>query len=296
MRKFRDLADRLVDDCLIATHNDFLRPMDPPHDWFVSVHSSEYYYGFVNGTLDDTRWRRIGFAQRPNHAALVRRTRLEVAGTMLAARHALQYGIACNTAGGTHHAHRTWGSGYTVVNDLAIVAKVLLSEGAVSRILICDLDVHHGDGTAEIFAKDSRVFTFSMHCGDNFPCGLKGMPHLGLDRGDLDVEISPGTGDLGYLAALESHLPSALAEHNPDLVLYNAGVGVHAHDELGRLNLTWDGLRHREEAVLESCLSRGVPVACVIGGGYDRDPVNLAQRHAVLHHAAANAWRKYRLA
>lgn len=294
MRKFQDLADQLVLDGLIQSHADFLQPDDPPDWWFLLAHDEEYYRSFVDGTLDEARWRRIGFSQRPDHAALVRRTRLEVAGTVLAARQALRVGLSCNTAGGTHHAHSSWGSGYTALNDLAIAAKLLLEEGAVSSVLICDLDVHQGDGTAEILASEKRAFTLSVHCSDNFPFGFKGMRHLGRDQSDLDVGLRKNTGDQEYLAALAC-VPEALDSLKPELVLYDAGVDVHEDDDLGNLRISWAGLRSREEFVLEACLSRGIPTACVIGGGYDRDHSHLARRHALVHHAAAGAWERHGL-
>ncbi|CAE8703919.1 unnamed protein product, partial [Polarella glacialis] len=295
MWKFRNLADQLVSDGLFKSHAEFLTPKVPPDEWFLLAHDEEYYAGFVNATLDDVRWRRIGFTQTQDHEALVRRTKLEVGGTILAARYALRYGLACNTAGGTHHAHRAWGSGYCALNDLAVTAKLLLEERAASRILICDLDVHQGDGTAEILAGEPRAFTLSVHCAQNFPFGFKGMAHLGRDRSDLDAGLSRGTGDDEYLAALEAYIPAALEQHRPDLVLYDAGVDVHVDDDLGYFNLSWEGLRRREDFVLEACLSRNIPIACVIGGGYDRDEHHLARRHAVVLHAAAAAWRRHGL-
>jgi len=295
MCKFRNLADQLVRDGLHESHCSFLKPEEPPTEWLLLAHDEEYYRNFVDDTLDRTMWRRIGFSQRPDHVALVRRTCLEVAGTVLAARNALAWGLACHTAGGTHHAHRSWGSGYTVFNDLAIAAKVLLDEKVVSRILICDLDVHQGDGTAEILSAEPRAFTFSVHCKSNFPFGFKCMTHLGHDKSDLDIGLERDTGDTCYMAALATHLPVILERHRPDLVLYDAGVDVHINDDLGNLSVSWSGLRWRDDFVLDACLSRGIPIACVAGGGYDRDAEHLAHRHAVVHHAAAAAWKRYKL-
>ncbi|CAK0806027.1 unnamed protein product [Prorocentrum cordatum] len=282
--------------CLLALWTSGGRgPRGPPDDWLLLAHDAEYCRGFLEGTLDAARWRRIGFTQCSDYGALVRRTRLEVAGTVLAARLALQRGLACHTAGGTHHAHRSWGSGYTILNDLAVAALLLLREGLVSRPLVCDLDVHQGDGTAEILAGEPRAFTFSVHCKDNFPFGFKGMSHLGADRSDLDVGLAAGTADQGYFGALEAHLPCALDLHRPDLVLYDAGVDVHADDGLGRLGVSWGGLRRREDVVLEACLSRKIPIVCVIGGGYDRSASRLSRRHSAVFHAAAAAWARHGL-
>lgn len=295
MWKFRDLANQLVCDGLIASHSDFITPENPPDAWLLQAHDEEYYRGFVSGSLDTGRWRRIGFTQRPDHDALVRRTLLEVSGTVLAARLALSKGLACNTAGGTHHAHRSWGSGYTALNDLAVAALVLLEESAVDRVLICDLDVHQGDGTAEILSGDDRVFTFSMHCASNFPFGFKMMSHLGQDKSDLDIGLARAVGDAGYMRSLQQYFPSVLEQHKPHLVLYDAGVDVHASDDLGYLQVSTDGMRRRDDYVLSECLRRGVPVACVIGGGYSKDPFKLARRHSVIHHAAAGAWKAFGL-
>ncbi|CAE7727060.1 unnamed protein product, partial [Symbiodinium sp. CCMP2456] len=291
MWKFKDLAELLVEEGLVESFSDFVTPQDPPDEWFTLAHEEEYYRGFVENSLDPVRWRRIGFTQRPDHRALVRRTRLEVAGTLLTARLALETGLACNTAGGTHHAHRAWGSGYTALNDLAVTSKVLLQEGVVSRILICDLDVHQGDGTAEILREDAQAFTLSVHCKDNFPFGFKGMTHLGHDKSDLDVGLAKGTGDEVFLSTISEHLLGALDDFRPDLVLYDAGVDIHVDDDLGNLCISWDGLRKREDLVINACLSKRIPIACVIGGGYDRDPRHLAHRHGAVHRVAHEAWR-----
>ncbi|CAE7243269.1 unnamed protein product [Symbiodinium natans] len=175
-------------------------------------------------------------------------------------------------------------------------SKVLLEEGAVDRILICDdLDVHQGDGTAEILRQEARAFTLSVHCKDNFPFGFKGMAHLGKDRSDLDVGLEKGTGDEAFLSSVSECLLGTLDDFRPDLVLYDAGVDVHEDDDLGNLCISWEGLRKREDLVIQACVSKRIPIACVIGGGYDRDARHLAHRHAAVHRAAHDAWRTYRL-
>ncbi len=187
-------------------------------------------------------------------------------------------GIACNTAGGTHHAHAGFGSGFCIFNDLAVTAADLLARDVVQQVLIVDLDVHQGDGTAAIFADQPRVFTFSMHCGKNFPA--RKVPS------DLDVALPPGTGDAEYLRTLRETLPRLLDRVEPDLVLYDAGVDPHADDKLGHLRLTDEGLASRDRTVMQRCGEHGIPVACVIGGGYHDDHRVLAHRHSTVHRVA----------
>ena len=296
MWKFEDAAQCLLDDGVVRSPGDFFAPEEPiPDDMFLLAHDRAYYEAFVDDTLEPALRRRIGFTQRPSHEALVRRTRLEVAGTLLTARLALEHGIAANVAGGTHHAHRAWGSGYTALNDLAITALALVDEGCVERVAVVDLDVHQGDGTAEILGGSSSgsggpFFTFSMHCEDNFPLKFHA-PHLGNDRSDLDVGLPSGTGDEAFMAALRAHLgPTVLDGFKPDLVLYDAGIDPFGGDRLGKLELTEEGLYRRDLFVISECARRGVPVACVIGGGYDRNRAALAKRHTIVHRAARDAW------
>jgi len=195
--------------------------------------------------------------------------------------------LACNTAGGTHHAFPNFGSGFCIFNDLAIASRVLQKIGLVRKVLIVDLDVHQGDGTAVIFQDDSSVFTFSMHCEVNFP-GTK-------QKSDLDVSLPVGMEDDEYLQTLDKFLPNLLSNVKPDLVLYDAGVDPHHGDKLGKLALTDTGLFRREMQVLTACLAGGYPVACVIGGGYSDDMNGLVYRHSLLHRAASQAYRQYRL-
>lgn len=248
------------------------------------VHCPDYVRAFCSGTLLPAALRRMGL---PWSEALVERTLAEVGGTLLTAELALQHGLACNTAGGTHHAHRDAGSGFCILNDLAVTALSLLDRGLCQRVLIVDLDVHQGDGTATLLAGEPRAFTLSLHCEDNFPARKA--------TSSLDVPLPAGTDDDAYLAVLSQVLPTVLSSHAPDLVLYDAGVDVHGGDTLGRLALTDQGLWRREMCVLSSCLALGVPVAGLVGGGYHPDLDVLAARHCVLHRAAAQAWRDFKL-
>ena len=279
MAKFRLLRDLLLRDGAMV-ESQFVCPTLTPWDWIERIHEPEYVDGYRHGTLDAKAQRRIGL---PWSEAIARRTRIAVGGTVLTARLALDHGLACNLAGGTHHAFPDHGSGFCIFNDIAVTARVLLDERAVQRILIIDLDVHQGDGTAWILRDEPRVFTFSMHCGANFP--------LRKQTSDLDVPLAVGTEDEAYLRTLDHHLEDLLAQVKPDLVLYDAGVDTHQGDRLGKLAMTDTGIFQREMQVLGTCIRAGYPVACVIGGGYSTNINTLVHRHSLLHRAAAQTWR-----
>jgi len=251
------------------------RPPEATAVQLQAVHDPDYLASMASGTLERSLQRRIGFDCTP---ALAARCRLETGGTIRTVQLALAQGLACNAAGGTHHAHRDFGAGYCLINDLAVAARWALDEAGVQRLLIVDLDVHQGDGTAALLADEPRAFTFSMHCEKNFPARKA--------RSDLDVGLPRGLDDRGYLAELSAVLPWLLDTLSPDLVLYDAGVDVHGGDRLGYLALTDEGISARDLYVLQSCRSRGIATAAVIGGGYDRDLAVLAARHALLFKAA----------
>jgi len=283
MLKFRQLYELLLKD-RVASVEQFQQPERPPQDWIELVHTAEYVQAYCDGRLDLKAQRRIGL---PWSVALTQRTCVAVGGTVLTARLALTHGLACNTAGGTHHAFPGYGSGFCIFNDLAIAARVLQSLGLAQKILIVDLDVHQGDGTAQIFQQDPHVFTFSMHCEVNFP-GTK-------QHSDLDIPLPQGMEDEDYLKTLADYLPELLVDLRPDLVLYDAGVDPHLADRLGKLALTDTGLFRREMQVLSTCVAQGYPVACVIGGGYSDDLEALVYRHSLLHRAASDVYRQYKL-
>nr|WP_298413428.1 histone deacetylase [uncultured Halomonas sp.] len=278
MAKFRVLKEQL-DKETAGQASHWLTPVAVAEIDLRRVHARDYLQTFLNGKLDDAAQRRSGFRWSQ---ALVERTRLEVGGTLLTIEAALEYGLACNTAGGTHHAHTAAASGYCLLNDLAVGAAYALAKRWVRRILIVDLDVHQGDGTALIFRDNDRVFTFSMHGAENFPARKQ--------QSDLDVPLPRGTGDDAYLAILAAHLSRLLDRITPDLVIFDAGVDVHADDRLGHLSLSDEGLARRDTYVIRLCRDAGIPVAAVIGGGYDRDLAALADRHAQLHRAAYQYW------
>ena len=274
MPKFKILRDLLLKDEVIKPEQIY-QPELPSLELIQLVHTPEYVQAYCKGTLEPKAQRRIGL---PWSAALAHRTRIAIGGTILAAQLALKYGCACNTAGGTHHAFPNYGSGFCIFNDLAIASRVLQHQGLVNKILIVDLDVHQGDGTAWIFQNDDSVFTFSMHCEANFP-GRK-------QQSDLDVPLPVGLDDDGYLQILACYLSDLLTQVKPDLVLFDAGVDTHVSDRLGKLSLTDWGIYRRERMVLSTCKAAGYPVASVIGGGYGKDMSALVYRHSLLHRAA----------
>jgi acetoin utilization deacetylase AcuC-like enzyme len=280
MAKFRRLSEVLVEEGLVAAGG-FHKPEFAEFDLIAAVHDPLYVRQLFELDLPPAVERRIGL---PINRAVVDRARAATAGTLLTARLALEAGLACNCAGGSHHAAKGYGSGYCLFNDVAVASQALLREGAVGQILVVDVDVHQGDGTAFIFEHEPAVFTFSIHGEKNFPARKA--------RSDLDLELADGVGDETYLAAVQAALPKLLVEVRPDLVFYNAGVDPHADDRLGRLALSDDGLARRDAFVLETCLGAGVPVAGVIGGGYDPDIETLARRHAILHRTADAVGRR----
>jgi acetoin utilization deacetylase AcuC-like enzyme len=280
MAKFGRLYEVLIGDG-IATLDQFHRPEPAARALIEQTHEMNYVGAYYEGKLDAKAQRRIGL---PWSEALVKRTCTAVGGTLLTAQLALEHGVACNTAGGTHHAFFDYGSGYCIFNDLAVTASALQKMGLVQKILIVDLDVHQGDGTAAIFQNDPTVFTFSIHCQANFP--------FKKQRSDLDVPLPEGADDTTYLEALTTYLPDLLASFKPDLVLYDAGVDPHQTDRLGKLSLTDAGLYRRDWQVLQACLSRGYPVATVVGGGYAEDITALARRHALLYRAATELYQR----
>lgn len=241
------------------------------------VHDAAYVDAFTGGTLSDKEVRRIGL---PWSSALVSRTKRAVGGTLLTARLALRHGIALNTAGGTHHAHPGFGSGFCIFNDLAVTVRRLLSDRDVKRVLILDLDVHQGDGTIAAFHDERRVFCADIHCGENFP--------FHKQSAELNVALPAGTTDQSYLRQVVSVLEEGLDRARPDLVLYDAGVDVFFGDRLGKFQITLSGIETRDRLVLTRLVTAGIPVAVVIGGGYQKDLQYLSHVHATVHRVAAS--------
>ena len=240
-----------------------------PEALILKVHSESYWQQAKNLALPPKMVRRIGL---PVTEISVGRSRNSVAGTLEAARRALQYGVGINLAGGTHHDYTDRGEGFSLLNDMAITAQTLLDEGLVKQVLFVDLDVHQGNGSAAIFQQEPRVFTFSMHGADNYP--------LQKEISDLDVALPTGTTDAAYLQALESHLDDLIARVTPDLIIFQAGVDVLATDKLGRLSLSREGCQARDETVINRCHALGIPLVIVMGGGYSTRMVDIVEAHA----------------
>lgn len=240
------------------------------------VHCEDYIWDLWRNQLDDKAMRRIGL---PWSEQLMARTFTAPLGTLKTAELALQHGVACHLAGGTHHAHYDFGSGYCMVNDLAFTSTALIQQGKVNNVLIFDLDVHQGDGTAAMLKHNPYVFTCSIHCEKNFP--------FRKHDSDLDIGLENHLEDAAYLHIVQETLTGLIEDLNPDLVLYDAGVDVWEQDTLGKLNISWQGLEKRDALVLKTCQNKGVPVATVIGGGYDKDHLRLAKRHAIVVKQAA---------
>ena len=279
MEKFRLLHERLR-DAGIAGPNNLHRPGRARAPLLSLAHCPDYLDRFLNNRLGEKEAKRMGL---PWSEGLARRTCIAPMGTLVTAQLALKHGIACHLAGGTHHAHYDFGSGFCVFNDLAVTARALLAEQRVQRLLIFDCDVHQGDGTAAILANEPGAFTCSVHCEKNFPTRKM--------HSDLDVGLPVGLGDDDYLAIVTDTLEGLLDALRPDLVLYDAGVDIYQGDPLGRLAVSLPGLAERERRVLALCRDHDVPVATVIGGGYDDDRAALAGRHALVIEAAHSLWR-----
>jgi acetoin utilization deacetylase AcuC-like enzyme len=281
MEKFRLLHEHLRASLPAAVYH---APELCPAEILALAHDPAYIARYLAGELPRDEQRRLGL---PWSAALARRTVRAVGGSLLTAELALRHGLACHLAGGTHHAHYDQPSGFCIFNDLAVIARYLLASGRVHRVLIFDCDVHQGDGTARLLEDCRDAVTVSLHCERNFPASKA--------HSDWDIPLPAGMGDAAYLQTVEDALGYLLPLYQPDLVLYDAGVDVHRDDALGLLELSDAGIAARDAAVLRHCLGRDIPVAGVIGGGYDRDRRVLARRHAILHHSAARVWNEFGL-
>ncbi|RWC96545.1 MAG: histone deacetylase [Mesorhizobium sp.] len=260
----------------LASRDALAMPEPAPASWLKLAHAADYVDQVLACQVPERIEREIGFPVGPRVSL---RAQLAAGGTVLAARLALRHGIACNAAGGSHHARRAQGAGFCTFNDVAVASLVLLAEGAARNILIVDLDVHQGDGTADILKDEPRAFTLSMHGERNYP--------VRKIASDLDVALPDGTGDAAYLDRLGGILPDLSARARWDIVFYNAGVDVHAEDRLGRLSLSDDGLRARDTMVVRHFRRLGMPICGVIGGGYSTDVPALAARHAILFEVAS---------
>ena len=256
MEKYDLLPQQLVYEGTCIKEN-FFEPKIPNNRHFFTVHDPEYFFNLLNITLSQKEARKIGF---PLSEELIAREMIITDGTIKASKFALKNGIAMNIAGGTHHAFSNRGEAFCMLNDQAIGARYLQKEGLVKKILIVDLDVHQGNGTAEIFRNDASVFTFSMHGKSNYPF-IK-------ETSDLDIALKNETKDAEYLSVLKKTLPKLINQEKPDFIYYLCGVDVLKTDKLGKLSLSIDGCKERDRFVLQTCHDFNIPVMCSMGGGY----------------------------
>ena len=267
IRKFELVRDRLLAEGTLASE-ETAEPEPAAEEDLLLVHTEDYITRLRSGELTAKEIRKLGL---PWSESLVRRSFHAVSGTINAAKDCLTSGIASNLAGGTHHAYPDRGEGFCVLNDVAVAIRVLQRDGLARRFLIIDLDVHQGDGTAFIFCDDTDVFTFSMHGAKNYP--------LFKQTSSLDIELADKTADKEYLETLE-HALSRVILHDPDVIFYLAGADPYEKDKLGRLGLSIDGLRRRDEMVLRFARDRGVPIVTTMSGGYAADIDDTVEIHA----------------
>ena len=252
-----------------CTEENFFEPEIPNNKHFFTVHDPEYFFNLLNITLSQKEARKIGF---PLSEVIVAREMIIADGTIKASKFALKNGIAMNIAGGTHHAFSSHGEAFCMLNDQAIGARYLQQKELAKKILIIDLDVHQGNGTAEIFKKDASVFTFSMHGKSNYPF-IK-------ETSDLDIALKNETKDNEYLSILKNTLPKLINQEKPDFIYYLCGVDVLETDKLGKLSLSVKGCKERDQFVLQTCRDFNIPVMCSMGGGYSPDIKVIVDAHA----------------
>ena len=272
INKFGELANYLIKNKIVEK---FHKPYACSVETLNYAHSKEYIFDIKNKTLSKDGVKKIGF---PLVDSVVQRSLIATGGTVLASKLAINFGIACNTAGGSHHANYNGGAGYCVFNDVAVAAHYLINRGLANKILIVDLDVHQGNGNSDIFKGNSNVFTFSMHSKSNYPAKKS--------ISDLDVELEDNLEDKQYLKTLKFYL-NELNEENFDYVFYIAGVDIHHNDRLGKLKISDEGIKERDELVTENFFSKGIPLCGVLGGGYNKDFDKLVELHSFLHQSCA---------
>ena len=272
INKFGELANYLIEKQVVKS---FHKPYACSEETLKRAHSESYIKNIKNKTLDKNDIKKIGF---PLVDSVIRRSLIATGGTVLASKLAINNGLACNTAGGSHHANFEEGAGYCVFNDVAVAAQYLLDRGLAGRILIVDLDVHQGNGNSDIFKDNRNVFTFSMHSKTNYP--------INKSISDLDVELEDNIEDKQYLETLKFYLRQ-LNKENFDFVFYVAGVDIHFNDRLGKLKISDQGVKNRDEIVTENFFLKGIPLCGVLGGGYNKDFNKLIELHSFLHQSCA---------
>lgn len=268
MEKYNLLPDQLLYEGTLQQGNLF-EPVPLHEEYITRTHDLHYWHKLRQQQLTPAEVRRTGFPLSPE---LVYREIVIMNGTLQAALFACEYGVAMNIAGGTHYAFTDRGEGFCLLNDIAIAANYLLEKKMAGSILIVDLDVHQGNGTAQIFKDRPEVFTFSMHGASNYP--------MHKEKSDLDIALPDRTGDTDYLQLLDKHLPTLIKQTSPDFIFYQSGVDVLATDKLGRLSLTIAGCRERDRKVLDLCKQHRIPVAVSMGGGYSERIADIIEAHA----------------
>jgi len=278
MEKYSLLPQALLREGIVQ-EEDFFAPEPVALEHVYAVHETAYTDRFVQGQLSRQEARRIGFEQSP---LLVERELRLAQGTLTGAVKAFQTGIAFNIAGGTHHVGYDFGEGFCMLNDQAIAARYLIDKGLAGQVLIIDLDVHQGNGTAQIFRNEPRIFTCSIHGQHNFP--------FRKEQSDLDIGLEDGTTDDMYLAQLAQTLPDLLARVRPDFIFYQAGVDILKYDKMGRMACTLQGCRERDRMVLEAAHSKGIPLQCSMGGGYSPDIRTIIEAHTNTYRLAQSLY------
>ena len=272
INKFSELANYLIKKKIVKK---FQQPYPCSEETLKRAHSEQYIKKVINKTLDQQTIKKIGF---PLVDSVIKRSLVATGGTVLASKLAINFGVACNTAGGSHHANFEGGAGYCVFNDVAVAAQYLLNRGLAGKILIIDLDVHQGNGNADIFKENRNVFTFSMHSKSNYPAKKS--------LSNLDVELDDNLEDTQYIKILKFYL-NQLNQESFDYVFYIAGVDIHFNDRLGKLKISDEGIKERDEIVTENFFSKGIPLCGVLGGGYNKDFEKLVELHSFLHQSCA---------
>lgn len=278
MDKYDLLPQQLMHEGTAKQIN-FFTPRKLNEAEILSTHTAEYWQKLKTCSLSRKEERRSGF---PVSELIVEREITINAGTIQAAEFALESGVAMNIAGGTHHAYTDRAEGFCFLNDIAIAANYLLSAKKASQILVVDLDVHQGNGTAEIFQNDSRVFTFSMHGAKNYP--------MHKEKSDLDIDLPDGTDDKTYLGLLDRNLKELINTVQPDFLFFQSGVDVLATDKLGRLGLTIEGCRRRDQQVLEIAHLNKIPIVASMGGGYSERIKDIVEAHANTYRLAQDIY------
>ncbi|MBR2647426.1 MAG: histone deacetylase [Sediminibacterium sp.] len=267
MLKYELIPEQLLHEGSVIA-DQFFSPLPCKEEIVLLTHDYHYYRKLIDQQLGAAEQRRIGFPQSP---ALTERELIITQGTIDCCNYAMKYGVALNIAGGTHHAFTDRGEGFCLLNDMAVAANYLLHHQLANKILIIDLDVHQGNGTAKLFENEPRVFTFSMHGAHNYP--------FHKERSDLDIGLKDGTDGSTYLALLQSHLPEIINKHEPDFAFYLSGVDVLATDKFGKLKLTINECATRDRYVFETLLAKSIPVTVAMGGGYSPDIKDIVEAH-----------------